>query len=97
LIRIINFLFVAGFIREKQWVSLLILFTRLLSHADAGNVEKSILLFGLFSKKCISQYDLYGQPDIWPEVLVTLSGFFYWPNPGTGLAGCRNWFVMILQ
>jgi hypothetical protein len=76
LIRIINFLFVAGFIREKQLVSLLILFTRLLSHADAGNVEKSILLFGLFDKKCISQYDLYCQPDIWPEVLATLSGFF---------------------
>jgi hypothetical protein len=30
----------------------------------------------VYSKKCISQYDLYGQPDIWPEVLVTLSGFF---------------------
>lgn len=47
----------AGFIREKQLVILLILFTRVPSHTGAGNVEKSILLFGLFSKNVFSQYD----------------------------------------
>ena len=79
----------AGSIREKQLVILLILFTRVPSHTGAGNVEKSILLFGLFSKNVLVNMILNCQPDTWPEVLATLSGFFMGQTRLTDLAGCR--------